>query len=117
MQVISFVIFGLSAILVTKVSASSQINASIDPIKNQPAVTIKNSTVGAVTAEQKTKGKSTSAAAGLVEMDLKDEERRKRGGHGSGGGGGGGHGHGKGRGGGAAGPIYFCGYIGSKEGK
>ncbi|XP_021967765.1 glycine-rich protein DOT1 isoform X2 [Folsomia candida] len=31
-------------------------------------------------------------------------------------GGGGGHGHGPGRGGGAAGPVYFCGYVGGKEG-
>ncbi|XP_021967775.1 glycine-rich cell wall structural protein isoform X3 [Folsomia candida] len=31
-------------------------------------------------------------------------------------GGGGGHGHGPGRGGGAAGPVYFCGYVGKTEG-
>ncbi|XP_021952385.1 glycine-rich protein 2 [Folsomia candida] len=40
-------------------------------------------------------------------------KRLKRG---YGGGGGGGHGHGPGSGGGAAGPVYICGYIGSKEG-
>jgi len=37
--------------------------------------------------------------------------RVKRGGHG-----GGGYGHGPGSGGGAAGPVYICGYIGSKQG-
>jgi hypothetical protein len=41
---------------------------------------------------------------------------KRGGGYGHGGGGGGGGGHGPGAGGGAAGPVYFCGWVGKGEG-
>ncbi|CAL8110850.1 unnamed protein product [Orchesella dallaii] len=53
------------------------------------------------------------AAAG----DSGEANRVKRGGGGHGGGGhGGGYDHGPGAGGGARGPVYFCGWVGSKMG-